>query len=126
MIYGSFVDVEAIAEEAGCDEAAVYLVADRVLEALHKSILINGVTGSLHEAIMRLSTEAAYHLGGIYEGVADTQIALETTQMYVNDIFSRMGLWEECAPAMERMEAWEETLNEDQKGVLECSRMRYS
>ncbi len=121
MIYGSFVDIGKIAEEAGCDAEAAYTVAVRVLEGLHKTLLLNGVTGSLQEAMMHIDREAAYHLGGIYTAIGDDHPESETG-FYVTETLRRLSLPEEWKPFYEKMDAWEKTLTEEQQALIRQGR----
>lgn len=45
MVNGTFVDMDRIAAQADCDVDAAYRVADLLLRALHRSALINGLSG---------------------------------------------------------------------------------
>ena len=117
MVNGIFVDMEKIAEEAGCSVASAYMVSARLVEALHQSALVNGLSGSLWEAFMRIDAEAAYHLGGLYR-----EIGGGDTGHVVNESLIRCLPSEDWVPYRKKMEAWEETLTEDQKAIVRMVR----
>ena len=105
--------MDQVAAEAGCDVGAAYRVADLLLRALHQSALINGLSGSLHEAFMLISTEAAYHLGGIYAAIGEGEEG-----MYVSETLLRLPPTEGWEPYRQQMDAWEKTLTDDQRDLL--------
>jgi len=113
MQNGTFVDMDMIAAEAGCDADTAYRIADLVLRALHHSALINDLSGSLHEAYMCISTEAAYHLGGIYTAIGEGEEG-----MYVSETLLRLPPTEGWEPYRQQMDDWEKTLTDDQREIL--------
>ena len=110
MVNGRFIDLEHIAEASGCDIAAANQVAIKVMESLHKSVLVNGLSGSLHEALMCLSPEAAYHLGGLYTVIGDRDSGTA-----VQETLLRLPPYEDYIRCREQMDAWEATLTEVQR-----------
>lgn len=113
MQNGTFVDMDRIAVEAGCSADTAYRVADLVLRALHQSALINDLSGSLHEAYMFISTEAAFHLGGIYAAIGEGEEG-----MYVSETLRRLPPTEGWEPYRQQMDNWEKTLTDDQREIL--------
>ncbi len=114
MVYGSFVDMNQIADEAGCSTKAAYNVADAVLRALHRTALINGLSGSLQEAFMHISAGAAFHLGGIYAAIGEREEGF-----HVSETLLRLPPSEGWEPFYQQMNEWEQTLNEQQREFLD-------
>ncbi|MCW3099370.1 MAG: hypothetical protein JWL77_4988 [Chthonomonadaceae bacterium] len=117
MVNGSFVYLQKIADAAGCDVGTAYEVAAQVLECLHRSALVNGLTGSLQDAAKGISPDIAYHLSGIYTAIADTD-----TGTAVNETLLRMAPAEDWVQFRDRMDAWEGTLTENQRDIIRLGR----
>ena len=110
MVNGNFIDLQKIAEESGCDIIVANEVALKVIESLHKSALVNGLSGSLFEAMMRLPTGTVYHLGGLYTAIGDSD-----TGVVVSETLLRMPPYDDWERFREVMNAWEQTLTEEQR-----------
>jgi hypothetical protein len=117
MLNGYVVDIVKIAEESGCDVVAAHHVAIRLLEALHKSALLNHLSGSLLEVASTIGAEGAYHVGGIYTAIGDEDLARN-----VSETMLRLSDSEDWKPLRERMKEWEEGLTEKQQYFVQCAR----